>query len=101
MIDLVRRIGPTGGCSVDEPREERIDVDEEFGVPLHAHHGAIGGLDGFGDAVEVPHGHLPVFWACGVTPQAAIMESRPPLAITHAPGHMLITDLPDRMFQVP
>ena len=55
----------------------------------------------FGDAVEVPQGHLPVFWACGVTPQAAIMESRPPLAITHAPGHMLITDLPDRMFQVP
>lgn len=36
-----------------------------------------------------------------MTPQAAIMESRPPLAITHAPGHMLITDLPDRMFQVP
>ncbi len=52
MIDLVRRIGPTGGCSVDEPREERVDFDEEFGVPLHAHHGAIGGLDGFGDAVE-------------------------------------------------
>ncbi len=52
MIGLVRRIGPTGGCSVDEPREERVDFDEEFGVPLHAHHGAIGGLDGFGDAVE-------------------------------------------------
>ncbi|WP_217565588.1 DUF1445 domain-containing protein, partial [Micrococcus sp. GbtcB5] len=55
----------------------------------------------FGGAVEVPQGHLPVFWACGVTPQAGIMESRPPLAITYAPGHLLITVLPDRMIQVP
>jgi uncharacterized protein YcsI (UPF0317 family) len=36
---------------------------------------------------------LPVFWACGVTPQAAIRQARPPLCITHAPGAMLITDL--------
>ena len=40
-------------------------------------------------------GEVPVFWACGVTPQAAVMESRPSLAITHAPGHMLITDARD------
>jgi uncharacterized protein YcsI (UPF0317 family) len=36
---------------------------------------------------------LPVFWACGVTPQAALMAARPPLCITHAPGAMLVTDL--------
>jgi uncharacterized protein YcsI (UPF0317 family) len=46
----------------------------------------------FGDAVHLAPGDVPVFWACGVTPQAAIMESRPPLAFGHAPGHMLITD---------
>ncbi|MCY1160129.1 MAG: hypothetical protein MOP51_3154, partial [Citricoccus sp.] len=43
----------------------------------------------------------PVFWACGVTPQAAVMESRPPLAIGHAPGHMLITDARDADYLVP
>ncbi|MFJ9690843.1 putative hydro-lyase [Kitasatospora sp. NPDC101183] len=49
----------------------------------------------FGDPVEVKSGEVPVFWACGVTPQAALMASRPPFAITHAPGHMLITDALD------
>ena len=42
-----------------------------------------------------------MFWACGVTPQAMLLQSRPPFAITHAPGHMLITDAPDSEFQVP
>jgi uncharacterized protein YcsI (UPF0317 family) len=36
-----------------------------------------------------------VFWACGVTPQAVALEAEPELLITHAPGHMLITDLVD------
>lgn len=47
----------------------------------------------YGDPVEVRPGEIPVFWACGVTPQAALMASRLPFAITHAPGHMLITDI--------
>jgi uncharacterized protein YcsI (UPF0317 family) len=54
----------------------------------------------FGDAVRVEEGEVPVFWACGVTPQAALMASRPPFAITHAPGYMLITDVPDRAYAV-
>ena len=49
----------------------------------------------FGDPVEVQPGDVPVFWACGVTPQAAVMASAPPFAISHAPGHMLVTDVPD------
>ena len=44
-------------------------------------------------AVEVKPDELPVFWACGVTPQAAIAQARPEFCITHAPGAMLITDL--------
>jgi len=55
----------------------------------------------FGDAVEIAEGDIPVFWACGVTPQAAVMESQPPLAIGHAPGHMLITDARDSDYLVP
>lgn len=47
----------------------------------------------FGDAVTIHPGELPVFWCCGVTPQAAVMAAKPSLAITHAPGHMLITDI--------
>ena len=49
----------------------------------------------FGDAVEVREGEVPVFWACGVTPQSALRTANIPLAITHAPGHMLISDLLD------
>ncbi|HYT92585.1 MAG TPA: putative hydro-lyase [Gemmataceae bacterium] len=49
----------------------------------------------FGDPVEIRPGEVPVFWACGVTPQAVAMEARPPLLITHKPGCMFVTDLRD------
>ncbi|MCO7127180.1 putative hydro-lyase [Sporolactobacillus shoreicorticis] len=54
----------------------------------------------FGDAVTIREGEIPVFWACGVTPQAAVMDSRPDIAITHAPGHMFITDQKDTAFSI-
>ena len=46
----------------------------------------------FGDAVTIQAGEVPVFWACGVTPQVAVEQAKPPLCITHAPGCMLVTD---------
>jgi uncharacterized protein YcsI (UPF0317 family) len=49
----------------------------------------------FGDPVPIRSGEIPVFWACGVTPQAVAMASRPSLLITHKPGHMFVTDLRD------
>lgn len=55
----------------------------------------------FGDPVRVEPGEIPVFWACGVTPQAAVMRSRPEFAIGHSPGHMAITDIRDSEFLVP
>ncbi|GAA2343138.1 putative hydro-lyase [Streptomyces kunmingensis] len=54
----------------------------------------------FGDAVDRAPGDIPVFWACGVTPQAAVMASRPPFAITHAPGHMFLTDTRDEQHRI-
>lgn len=54
----------------------------------------------FGDAVSVEKGETPVFWACGVTPQAVAMASKPKLMITHAPGHMFISDIKDDMLSV-
>lgn len=67
------------------------------GAPVHAGDpSAIGIADlnqpDFGDAVPVRPGEIPVFWACGVTPQAVALASKPEWMITHAPGHMFITD---------
>lgn len=47
----------------------------------------------YGDAVEVRDGEVPVYWACGVTPQNVLLEAKLPLCITHSPGHMLISDV--------
>ncbi|MEV5409337.1 putative hydro-lyase [Thermopolyspora sp. NPDC052614] len=76
------------------------------GAPVHVGDPAgIGirdlGAPDFGDPVEVRPGETPVFWACGVTPQAAVMASGVPFAIGHLPGHMAITDARDHLFQVP
>jgi len=75
------------------------------GAPVHVGDPAelgIADLDApdHGDPVRLEPGDVPVFWACGVTPQEAVMESRPPFAITHAPGHMLITDARDATYRV-
>lgn len=68
------------------------------GAPVHIGNPALIGLadlanPDYGDAVDVLPDEIPVFWACGVTPQAAITQARPEFCITHAPGAMLITDL--------
>lgn len=47
----------------------------------------------YGEPAEIRPGEIPVFWACGVTPQQAIRSARVPFAITHQPGHMLVTDV--------
>ncbi|MCR6484148.1 putative hydro-lyase [Amycolatopsis sp. OK19-0408] len=93
--------------------EDRVDDAVEITGAMPAVHGApvhIGdpgalGIDDlarpdFGDPVDAEPGDVPVFWACGVTPQAALMASRPPFAITHAPGYMFITDSRDSDYRV-
>ena len=68
------------------------------GAPVQiGHPEAIGVTDvmkpDYGDPVEIREGEIPVFWPCGVTPQAAVENAKPPIVITHAPGHMFITDI--------
>ena len=68
------------------------------GAPVHLGHPHLIGIadltrPDYGDAVEVRDDEIPVFWACGVTPQAMIAAAKPDFAITHAPGCMLVTDL--------
>lgn len=72
-------------------------IPKVHGAPMHiGDPAAIGVRDlahpEFGDPVDVHEGEVPVFWACGVTPQSIVMSSKPEFAITHAPGCMLITD---------
>jgi uncharacterized protein YcsI (UPF0317 family) len=67
------------------------------GAPIHFGDPAAIGISNlarpdFGDAVPVHAGEVPVFWACGVTPQAVLMEAKPDFAITHSPGCMFVTD---------
>ncbi len=54
----------------------------------------------YGDAVSIQPDEVPVFWACGVTPQSVILQSRPDFAITHAPGYMLVTDVRNSEFSI-
>jgi uncharacterized protein YcsI (UPF0317 family) len=54
----------------------------------------------FGDAVTLRDGDVPLFWACGVTPQVVVQRRAPELAIFHMPGHMFITDLPHSAFDL-
>ena len=68
------------------------------GAPVHLGDPSLIGIadlakPDYGDAIDVMPDELPVFWACGVTPQAAIAQAKPEFCITHAPGAMLITDL--------
>ena len=70
------------------------------GTPIHlGDPAAIGirdlGRPDFGDAVTIRPGEIPVFWACGVTPQAVVMQAKPPICVTHKPGHMFVTDWKD------
>ncbi len=79
-----------------------VEITSRFpdvhGAPVHVGDPAAIGIQDlsrpdYGDAVAVLPDEVPVFWACGVTPQAAIAQARLPFCITHAPGAMLITDL--------
>ncbi len=85
----------------DVPRVVEITgrLPRVHGAPVHVGDAAAIGIadlsrPDYGDAVSVRDGEVPVFWACGVTPQAALLTARLPFAIAHAPGHMLVTDLP-------
>lgn len=103
--------GPFGGPMVVSMRaidESRVDRAREIaarypwahGMPVHrGDPGAIGireiGSPDWGDPAPVGDGQVPVFWACGVTPQVALEEAGLDICITHKPGHMLITDVPE------
>lgn len=75
------------------------------GAPLHVGDPAAIGIEDldrpdYGDPVPVEAGELPVFWGCGVTPQSVGLEAKPEWMITHSPGRMFVTDVPNRELDV-
>lgn len=75
------------------------------GAPIHIGDPEVIGIHDighpdFGEPSEIRPGEVPVFWACGVTPQAVAMAVRPGFMITHAPGHMFITDVPNASLSI-
>jgi uncharacterized protein YcsI (UPF0317 family) len=95
---LVVSMRPVRASQIAAAVEVTARLPEVHGAPVHVGAPeALGIADlarpDYGDPVEIRSDELPVFWACGVTPQAAIAAARPSFAITHAPGHMLITDV--------
>ena len=106
---MTRPVGPFSGptvCSMrpmtpaDAQKASAITaaMPNVHGAPLHiGDPEKIGVHDlmhpDYGEPVDIYPGEVPVFWPCGVTPQAAIENARPPLVITHSPGHMFVTDI--------
>lgn len=79
-----------------------IEITSRFprvhGAPVHIGRPELIGIANLrqpwaGDATDVLEDELPLYWACGITPQSVVLDARPSLCITHAPGHMLVTDL--------
>ena len=79
-------------------------VPKVHGAPIHIGAPEVIGIKDiskpdFGEPSTIKPGEVPVFWCCGVTPQSVVMNSKPDFCITHAPGHMLITDIPECTLQ--
>lgn len=75
------------------------------GAPIHVGDPVLIGIKDiynpdFGDSVTIKPGEVPVFWACGVTPQAVATAVKPEIMITHAPGHMFVSDIRDEEYAV-
>ncbi len=99
--DMVVSMRPIHSRDVARAVEISAKFPQVHGAPVHiGHPDAIGINDlmqpDFGDSVEIGVDELPVFWACGVTPQVIACQSKIPLCITHAPGKMFVTDVINR-----
>ncbi len=102
MVVSMRPVPPE---RLDAAVRESSLLPAVHGGPVHYGDPAALGIEDlgrpdFGDPVTIAEGEIPVFWACGVTPQAAVMASRPPFAITHAPGQMFLTDTRDEEYRL-
>lgn len=95
--NMVVSMRPFRAADVIRAIQVTTRLPKAHGAPVHIGDPALIGIrdvhsPDFGDAVTIDSDELPVFWACGVTPQIALENARPPIAITHVPGKMLLTE---------
>src|SRR3989344_4722473 len=98
LIEAGIRLRPMPAADVIRAVQVTSRFPNVHGAPVHIGDPALIGIadlahPDYGDAVALMPGEIPVFWACGVTPQSAILNAQPAFCITHAPGCMLVTDL--------
>jgi len=103
---LVVSMRPMTAVQADLAAAVTARYPHAHGAPIHVGDPHAIGIDDiehphYGDAVTIKSDEIPVFWACGVTPMETIVHARLPLAITHEPGHMFVTDLPETTVQPP
>ncbi|AEI92926.1 putative hydro-lyase [Roseobacter litoralis] len=95
---MVVTMRPIPQAQVDQAREISRRFPQAHGAPIAVGDPAQIGIPDlarpdWGDAVEIKAGEVPVYWACGVTPQNVLLDAGLPICITHSPGHMLIADV--------
>jgi uncharacterized protein YcsI (UPF0317 family) len=98
---MVVSMRPMAAANAIKAIQITAQMPNVHGAPIHLGDPALIGIrdiahPDFGDPVLIKPDEIPVFWACGVTPQSVLMESKPDFCITHAPGKMLVTDLLNR-----
>ncbi|XP_041071191.1 D-glutamate cyclase, mitochondrial isoform X1 [Carcharodon carcharias] len=98
QCNMVVTMRPIPVDKLDAVMKVTHHMEDAHGAPVHIGHPGLIGIEDlsnpdFGDAVEAHPGDTAVFWACGVTATEAIRSCKSPLAFTHAPGCMFITDL--------
>lgn len=102
---MVVSMRPFRADQVDQVVAITGQFEAMHGAPVHVGDPSVLGIaridkPDFGDAVPINDDEIPVFWACGVTPQLALAQAKLPLAITHSPGCMFITDRKDADYRV-
>lgn len=95
---MVVTMRPIPAAQVDSAREISRRYPQAHGAPIAIGDPAQIGISDlsapdWGDAVDIKDGEVPVYWACGVTPQNVLLDADLPICITHSPGHMLIADV--------
>lgn len=101
---LVVSMRPIPSSLVAKASAVTAQMPRVHGAPIHVGNPDMIGIKDitkpdFGDPVTIKEGEIPVFWCCGVTPQSVVMSSKPKIAITHAPGHMFITDVKNTLLK--
>ncbi len=102
---MVVSMRPIPDHRIDDAAAITARYPDVHGAPVHIGNPAEIGITDieqpdYGDFVAIREGETPVFWACGVTPQNVVHQAKLPLAVSHAPGYMFVSDLKNSSYAV-